>query len=86
MLSSAARQSAARRCAQSASGRAKNAISTGNGKARLVTVSGGILIATMSGPSIVVTDEKGSSGKVTIGDVFQSNGVIHVVDKVLLPK
>ena len=64
----------------------KNAISTGNGKARLVTVSGGILIATMSGNSIVITDEKGSSGKVTIGDVFQSNGVIHVVDKVLLPK
>ena len=64
----------------------KNAILAGNGKARYVTVSGGVLIATLSGDAIVITDEKGGSAKVTIGNVFQSNGVIHVVDKVLLPK
>ncbi len=39
----------------------------------------------MQGDKIVVKDEKGDMSTVTIGDVYQSNGVIHVVDTVLLP-
>jgi len=61
-------------------------IMAGNGKAMLKTVSGGVLVVAMSGSGITVTDEKGQVGQVTIADVYQSNGVIHVVDKVLLPK
>ena len=60
-------------------------IKDGKGKAMLNTVAGGTLTATMKGKDIVLTDAKGSSSKVTIGDVYQSNGVIHVVDSVLLP-
>lgn len=62
------------------------AIADGKGKAMLKTVSGGMLTATASGAGISIADEKGGSAKVTIADVYQSNGVIHVVDKVLLPK
>ena len=62
------------------------AIMAGGGKATLKTVSGGTLTATSSGGSVMVTDESGGVANVTIADVFQSNGVIHVVDKVLLPK
>ena len=62
------------------------AIDAGGGKATLKTVSGGTLTATKSGNSIMVGDESGGMSKVTIADVVQSNGVIHVVDKVLLPK
>ena len=61
-------------------------IKAGNGKATLKTVSGGTLIASMKGKSIILTDEKGSISTVTIADVNQSNGVIHVVDTVVLPK
>ena len=50
------------------------------------TVAGGNLTATAMGGNVMVTDEKGGSATVTIADVYQSNGVIHVVDKVLLPK
>ena len=60
-------------------------IRAGNGKAMLQTVSGQPLTATMRGSDVVVTDAKGGTARVTIADVFQSNGVIHVVDKVLLP-
>ncbi len=62
------------------------AIADGNGKATIKTVAGGTLTAMKSGMGITVTDEKGGSAQVTIADVYQSNGVIHVVDKVLLPK
>ncbi|MEO5883578.1 MAG: fasciclin domain-containing protein [Caldimonas sp.] len=62
------------------------AIDAGGGKATLTEVSGGMLTATKSGKTIVLTDESGGMAKVTIADVVQSNGVIHVVDKVLLPK
>ena len=62
------------------------AIKKGNGKATFTTVSGGKLIATQKGKVVVLTDENGGMSKVTIADVFQSNGVIHVVDTVLLPK
>ena len=61
------------------------AIKKGGGWAALKTVSGGTLKAKLSGDSISITDEKGGVAKVTIADVNQSNGVIHVVDTVLLP-
>jgi len=61
------------------------AIKKGKGKAVFKTVAGNRLIATMSGRTLVLTDEKGRMSKVTIKDVRQSNGVIHVVDTVLLP-
>ena len=58
----------------------------GNGRAMLKTASGGTLVASISGSDVMITDENGGSAKVTIADVNQSNGVIHVVNKVLLPK
>jgi uncharacterized surface protein with fasciclin (FAS1) repeats len=61
------------------------AIKAGNGTAVLKTVSGGTLKATAMGKTIILTDEKGGMSKVTIANVNQSNGVIHVVDSVLLP-
>lgn len=61
------------------------AIQKGNGKAELTTVSGGKLWAMLDGGSVVLKDEKGGMSKVTIADVKQSNGVIHVVDTVVLP-
>ncbi len=61
------------------------AIKKGKGKAMLKTVSGGTLTASMDGSTLVLTDEKGGMSKVTIADVKQSNGVIHVVDTVLMP-
>jgi len=60
-------------------------IKAGNGKAELKTVNGETLTATMNGKHIVITDEKGDNSMITIANVFQSNGVIHVVDTVLLP-
>lgn len=62
------------------------AIKAGKGKATLKTVSGGTLTAWMKGDKLYITDENGSMSQVTIADVNQSNGVIHVVDTVLLPK
>ena len=60
-------------------------IKEGNGSAMLKTVSGGTLKATMKGKKLMLTDEKGGMSEVTISDVYQSNGVIHVVNTVLLP-
>lgn len=57
-----------------------------NGKATLQTVEGGNLYVTMKGKNLMVTDENGNMAKITIADVNQSNGVIHVVNRVLLPK
>ncbi len=62
------------------------AIKAGKGKATLKTVSGGTLTAWMKGEKLYITDEKGAMAEVTIADVNQSNGVIHVVNSVLLPK
>ena len=62
------------------------AIKAGNGKATLKTVSGGALTAWMKGSNLYLTDENGNSAKVTIADVNQSNGVIHVIDAVVTPK
>ena len=61
------------------------AIKMGNGKATLKTVSGGTLTAWMKGSKLYITDEKGGMAEVTIADVNQSNGVIHVIDTVVLP-
>ena len=61
------------------------AIKAGNGKAEFKTVSGGKLWAWMEGSVLVLKDEKGGTSRVTIADVRQSNGVIHVIDAVLLP-
>jgi uncharacterized surface protein with fasciclin (FAS1) repeats len=62
------------------------AIKKGNGKAILTTVQGGKLTAWMDGDKLYLTDEKGGKSMVTIADVNQSNGVIHVVDAVLMHK
>ena len=61
------------------------AIKAGKGKATLKTVSGGTLTAMMKGKSIELKDEKGGISTVTIADVLQSNGVIHVINTVLMP-
>ncbi len=60
-------------------------IKAGGGKAELKTVEGGTLTATTSGDKIMLTDEKGGMATVTIANVYQSNGVIHVIDTVLMP-
>ncbi len=61
------------------------AIKAGNGKAEFTTIAGGKLKAMMKGGSVVLKDEKGNYSTVTIADVRQSNGVIHVIDTVVLP-
>lgn len=60
-------------------------IKEGNGSATLKTVSGGILKATMKGKKLILTDEKGGMSTITIANVYQSNGVIHVIDTLVLP-
>jgi uncharacterized surface protein with fasciclin (FAS1) repeats len=60
-------------------------IRQGGGKATLKTVQGEDLTATMSGGHIMLTDAKGGMATITTADVFQSNGVIHVIDTVLMP-
>ncbi|VWX61983.1 conserved exported hypothetical protein [Burkholderiales bacterium 8X] len=57
----------------------------GGGKAMLKTASGDMLTVTASGGNVMVTDAKGGMATVTTANVYQSNGVIHVVNKVLLP-
>ncbi len=61
------------------------AIKKGKGKAELTTVQGNKLTATMNGNNILLTDAQGNMANVTIRDVDQSNGVIHVIDRVVLP-
>ena len=61
------------------------AIKAGKGTAVFTTVAGGKLKATMKGKKLILTDEKGGISTVTIANVNQSNGVIHVVDTVLMP-
>ncbi|MFL9926811.1 fasciclin domain-containing protein [Herbaspirillum lusitanum] len=61
-------------------------IKAGGGKAELKTVSGGMLTAMMNGPhNIVIQDEKGGVASISTYDVYQSNGVIQVIDHVLMP-
>lgn len=61
------------------------AVRNGGGKAEFTTVSGGKLWAMMDGNALVLMDEKGGRATVTIADVRQSNGVIHVIDTVVMP-
>jgi uncharacterized surface protein with fasciclin (FAS1) repeats len=61
-------------------------IAKGDGKAMLKTAQGEDLTVSGSGKNLTVTDAKGDAAHVTIADVYQSNGVIMVVDKVLMPK
>lgn len=61
------------------------AIKAGGGKTTLTTVQGEKLTASLKGKKVELTDAKGGMSMVTIPDVFQSNGVIHVIDTVLMP-
>ena len=63
----------------------KAAITAGGGKATLTTVEGEPLTAMIENGNLVLTDTKGGTSRVTIANVMQSNGVIHVVDAVLMP-
>jgi uncharacterized surface protein with fasciclin (FAS1) repeats len=63
----------------------EDGIKAGGGKYKMTTVEGGTLIASMSGKKILLTDEKGGSATITTANVFQSNGVIDVIDTVLMP-
>lgn len=62
------------------------AINAGNGKAVVKTVSGGSLTASIEGGKVKLTDESGNSAFVTAADLKGSNGVVHVIDAVVLPK
>jgi uncharacterized surface protein with fasciclin (FAS1) repeats len=61
------------------------AIKMGGGSATLTTVAGEKLSARLVGKNVVITDGKGGKSSVTTVDVMQSNGVVHVIDSVLLP-
>ena len=61
-------------------------IKKGDGKAELTTVEGGKIWLWMKGDNLVIKDEKGGMATVTISDVYQSNGVIHVIDTVVMPE
>ncbi len=60
------------------------AIEAGGGKATFKTVQGAALTASMDGKDIILTDEIGGVSKITVADVMQSNGVVHIVDSVLM--
>lgn len=62
------------------------AIKAGYGKAVLTTVQGGKLTASLQGNNVIVTDEKGGVATITAVDLNASNGIIHVVDSVLMHK
>ena len=60
-------------------------VKAGNGKAELKTVEGGTLTVMLEGKKLYLVDEKGGKSWITIADVNQSNGVIHVINTVLMP-
>jgi len=62
------------------------AIKAGNGKAVLTTVSGGKLTGSLEGEKVKLTDESGNSAYFIVADLKGSNGVVHVIDGVVLPK
>lgn len=63
-----------------------SAIKSGNGKAVVTTVAGGKLTASIEQGKVILTDEKGGKATVTTADLKASNGIIHVIDAVLLPE
>jgi len=62
------------------------AIKDGNGKVTLKAVSGGTLTASLKGGKVILTDEKGGIATVTATDLKAGNGIVHVIDAVVLPK
>lgn len=62
------------------------AIEAGNGSAKLTMVSGGVLTASLKDGKVILTDEMGSSATVIAADIKSGNGVVHVIDTVVLPK
>ena len=62
------------------------AIKDGKDKAVLTTVSGGKLTATLQGGKVILTDEKGGTATVVATDLKAGNGVVHVIDTVMMPK
>lgn len=62
------------------------AIEENNGQYELETVAGAKLTAMLEGDDVVLTDESGGKARVTAADMKQSNGVVHVIDKVLMPQ
>jgi uncharacterized surface protein with fasciclin (FAS1) repeats len=62
------------------------AIKAGNGKAVVTTVSGGKLTASLDKDKVMLTDESGKTAYVVAADLKGSNGVVHVIDGVVLPK
>jgi uncharacterized surface protein with fasciclin (FAS1) repeats len=63
----------------------RNAVKDGGGQATFTTVQGEPLTITEKGRAFDITDSKGHTARITIADVLQSNGVIHVINKVLMP-
>jgi uncharacterized surface protein with fasciclin (FAS1) repeats len=63
----------------------KNAVKEAGGQATFTTVQGEPLTITEKGRAFDITDSKGHTARITIADVLQSNGVIHVINKVLMP-
>ena len=61
------------------------AISAGGGKAELTTVNGGTLTASLRGKQLVLTDAKGGMSTVAMADIMNTNGVVHVIDTVVMP-
>lgn len=61
-------------------------VKAGNGTATLTTVAGSKLWVMTKGNKLMIKDEKGGVASITIKDVYQNNGVIHVVNKVLMPQ
>ncbi len=61
------------------------AIKAGSGKAEVTTVNGGVLTASMMGGKLMLTDAKGGMSMVSMANVNQSNGVVHVIDTVVMP-
>ena len=62
------------------------AIKAGNGKAVVTTVSGGKLTASLKNDKVLLTDESGKTAYVVVADLKGINGVVHVIDGVVLPK
>jgi uncharacterized surface protein with fasciclin (FAS1) repeats len=62
------------------------AIGEGGGQAKLRTVEGGVLVARMNGPTnVILMDENGATADIAIYDVYDKNGVMHVIDHMLEP-